>query len=77
MEDFIGHIAEWLRQVVELIGLLVVAIGVGLAVAGALKTALSRKAVNFTQVRFTLARYLALALGLSGLGKYASETILA
>lgn len=62
MEDFIKHVAEWLRQIVELIGLLVVALGVVFAVFDALKTALSRKAVNFHQVRLTLARYLTLAL---------------
>ncbi len=62
MEEFIRHVAEWLRQIVELIGLIVVALGVGFAVCGALKTWMSRGDVNFTQVRLTLARYLALAL---------------
>ncbi len=62
MEDFIRYVAEWLRQLVELIGLIVVALGVLFAVAEAIRKPAVKESGDFNHVRLTLARYLALAL---------------
>lgn len=52
----------WLRLIVEIMGAMVIAIGVVMAVAGFVKVMLGRDGASFHHVRLTLARYLALAL---------------
>lgn len=53
---------QWLKLGVELVGATIIALGI--VVAGLLlaKTLLARRTANFTAIRLTLARYLALAL---------------
>ena len=53
---------QWLKLGVELIGAII--IGLGIVVAGTLlvKALLARRTADFTSIRLTLARYLALAL---------------
>lgn len=52
---------EWLRLGVDVVGALVIGLGVGLAAAGFV-AATGRRSRDFTAIRLDLARYLALAL---------------
>ena len=53
---------QWLKLGVELVGALIIALGIGVAGRLLLKALLTRRTANFTAIRLTLARYLALAL---------------
>jgi uncharacterized membrane protein len=53
---------QWLKLGVELVGALIIALGIGAAGLLLLKALLARRTANFTAIRLTLARYLALAL---------------
>jgi len=53
---------QWLKLGVELVGALLIALGIGVAGRLLLKALLARRTTNFTAIRLTLARYLALAL---------------
>ena len=53
---------QWLKLVVELVGATIIALGIVVAGALLLKALLARRTTNFTAIRLTLARYLALAL---------------
>jgi len=53
---------QWLKLGVELVGALIIALGIGVAGRLLLKALLARRTANFTAIRLTLARYLALAL---------------
>lgn len=55
---------EWLRLLIEALGALVIAVGVGIAVIGLIGHALSARGTSFTPIRLSLARYLTLALEL-------------
>ncbi len=54
----------WLRLGVEVLGALVIAVGLAVAVAGLVRHARGGDGASFTPVRLQLARYLALALEL-------------
>jgi uncharacterized membrane protein len=52
----------WLKLLVEMIGAVIIAIGVGAAVIEFVRTFFSTKTEGYTKIRLLLARYLALAL---------------
>ncbi len=54
----------WLRLGVEVLGALVIAVGIGLAAFGIVRHAFGSPSASFNAVRLQLARYLALALEL-------------
>ena len=61
-EAAVSQAVQWLKLVVESVGAVVIALGI-VAVAGQLLRALwAGRATDFTFIRLTLARYLALAL---------------
>ena len=62
IEQTVVHIVEGLKLVVELIGVVIIGVGVIIATFEVLKTAIVRDRIGFGHVRLTLARYLALAL---------------
>lgn len=62
LEATIGNLVEWLRLAVETIGALVIGLGVLVAAYFFLRALTSRQPLDFTRIRLTLARYLALAL---------------
>jgi uncharacterized membrane protein len=53
---------QWLKLGVELVGATIIALGIVVAGTLLLKALLARRTANFTAIRLTLARYLALAL---------------
>lgn len=55
---------EWLRLVVETFGALVIAVGIVVAAASLLRNVARRPRGDFTAIRLSFARYLALALEL-------------
>jgi uncharacterized membrane protein len=63
-ETTIRAAVEWLRLVVETLGALVVGIGIVVVIVGLVRHMVIERHQNFTKVRLTFARYLALALEL-------------
>lgn len=53
---------QWLKLGVELVGATIIALGIVVAGSLLVKALLARRTTNFTAIRLTLARYLALAL---------------
>lgn len=53
---------QWLKLGIETVGVLLVATGVCVAIAQLVRMLAARKPTEFTDIRLTLARYLALAL---------------
>ena len=53
---------QWLKLGVELVGALIIALGIVVAGGLLVKALLARRTADFTAIRLTLARYLALAL---------------
>lgn len=64
VENHIRSSVEWLRLLVEAIGALVIAVGVGIAIVGLIRHVLSDRGGSFTPIRLAFARYLTLALEL-------------
>ena len=62
MEDTIIVMVQWLKLGIETVGVVLVAIGVSAAVMQLIRTLAARQSADFTDIRLTLARYLALAL---------------
>ncbi len=62
VESTLIHAVEWLRVAVEAMGVLAVAVGAAVAAFQFLYTLLVRRSADFALARFTMARYLALAL---------------
>ncbi|MEO6596824.1 MAG: DUF1622 domain-containing protein [Planctomycetota bacterium] len=62
VEDFIIVMVQWLKLGIETVGVVLVAIGVIAAVMQLVRTLAARRSADFTDIRLTLARYLALAL---------------
>ena len=62
VEPWITSLVEWLRLIVETIGALIVAAGVGMVVYRFASALLRRREVEYNRIRLVLARYLALAL---------------
>lgn len=60
-EGVIGAV-QWLKLGVETVGALTIALGIGVAARLFLQALLARRTADFTAIRLTLARYLALAL---------------
>jgi uncharacterized membrane protein len=61
-EAGVVSVVQWLKLGVETIGALIIALGIVLAAGLFLKALLARRTADFTAIRLTLARYLALAL---------------
>ncbi|UOG73070.1 DUF1622 domain-containing protein [Hymenobacter tibetensis] len=61
-ETGVVSVVQWLKLGVETIGALIIALGIVLAAGLFLKALLARRTADFTAIRLTLARYLALAL---------------
>lgn len=62
VENTVRASAQWLKLGVEAVGAAVIGIGVVVALLQLLPMLLRRRPANFTAVRLSLARYLALAL---------------
>ena len=64
LEEQVRFGVEWLRLLVEVLGAVVVAIGIAVAVVGLVRHAVMERCASFTAIRLSLARYLTLALEL-------------
>lgn len=62
IENFVLITAEWLKLVVESIGIVVIGLGVFIATYQFVCLLFSSESTDFQPIRLTLARYLALAL---------------
>lgn len=62
MESHIIEIVNTLKLIIEVIGAIFIAIGSLIAFTMYFKSALLRTPIDFTRIRLTLARYLAMAL---------------
>ena len=58
----VNRFAEWTRLVLETLGILTIAIGAAAVVVRIAQQTREQRHVSFTEARFILARYLALAL---------------
>ena len=63
-EELVTHVVHWLKLMVEVIGALVIVVGLFAAIATWVRCLRARSKDMFTETRLTLARYLALALEL-------------
>jgi uncharacterized membrane protein len=61
-EEGVVAAVQWLKLGVELVGATIIALGIITAGALLVKALLARRTADFTAIRLTLARYLALAL---------------
>lgn len=61
-EEAVIVVVQWLRLMVECVGVVVVALGICITAAQFARSFRRRDAGDFTPIRLTLARYLALAL---------------
>ena len=61
-EEAVVAAVQWLKLGVELVGATIIALGIIMAGALLVKALLARRTADFTAIRLTLARYLALAL---------------
>lgn len=61
-EQLVVHAVAWLKLAIEVMGALVIAVGVVIAVVMCVKVWFGHNGDNFRAVRLTLARYLSLAL---------------
>ncbi len=62
VESTVSAVMQWLRLVVEIIGAIIVVIGVAAAVFQFVEALLGGDTENYNKIRLTLARYLGLAL---------------
>jgi uncharacterized membrane protein len=62
IENFVHITAEWLKLIVESIGIIVIALGVFIATYQFARLLMSSDCSDFQPIRLTLARYLSLAL---------------
>jgi uncharacterized membrane protein len=62
VEQAVANCVQWLRLGVELIGALIVGLGIIIGIVQFLAAIASRKTADFNAIRLVLARYLALAL---------------
>jgi uncharacterized membrane protein len=62
IEPAVVDAVHWLRLAIDLVGALVIGVGVAIALWGLARAPGRRQAPDFTAVRLDLARYLALAL---------------
>ncbi|MBX0289224.1 DUF1622 domain-containing protein [Hymenobacter sp. HSC-4F20] len=61
-EEWVIAAVQWLKLGVETVGACIIALGIGVAGSLFLRALLTRRTADFTAIRLTLARYLALAL---------------
>jgi len=61
-EEFIRGATQWLKLSIETTGVIIIGIGVAVALWQFARAMVARRAANFTAIRLSLARYLALAL---------------
>ena len=61
-EEGVVAAVQWLKLGVELVGATIIALGIVVAGTLLVKALVNRRTVDFTAIRLTLARYLALAL---------------
>jgi uncharacterized membrane protein len=61
-EEAVVAAVQWLKLGVELVGATIIALGIITAGALLVKALINRRTADFTAIRLTLARYLALAL---------------
>ncbi len=61
-EQFISNGVQWLRLAVELIGAIIIGLGVVIGFATFVISAVRAREVKFNAIRLTVARYLALGL---------------
>jgi uncharacterized membrane protein len=61
-EHSVQQAVEWLRLVIESMGALVIAVGVAVALALLVRSAIERRGFDYNPVRLAFARHLALAL---------------
>ena len=61
-EDGVVAGVQWLKLGVEVVGALIISLGILVAGALLVRALLARRTADFTAIRLTLARYLALAL---------------
>ena len=64
VEHWVQSGVEWLRLFVEMLGAVVIAAGVAVAVVGLVRHLLQERGGSFTPIRLSFARYLMLALEL-------------
>lgn len=62
IEEAIVHLVLWLKLAIEVTGALIIGIGVIIAAVRFVQTFFSHPTHDFTEIRLTLARFLALAL---------------
>lgn len=62
IEPMIQNGVQWLRLVIETVGALIIAVGLLVAAATFVQAALARRVPNFSAIRLSFARFLALAL---------------
>ena len=62
IEPAVVEVVHWLRLAIDVVGALVIAVGVAIALWGLTMAPGRRRPPDFTDVRLDLARYLALAL---------------
>ena len=62
IESTIIVLVQWLKLGIETVGVVLVATGVCVAIAQLARVLVARQPTEFTDIRLTLARYLALAL---------------
>lgn len=62
IEPLIQNGVQWLRLGIETVGALIIAAGLLVAAATFIQAALARRAPNFSAIRLSFARFLALAL---------------
>lgn len=61
-EEGVVAAVQWLKLGVELVGAIIISLGIVVAGALLVRALLARRTADFTAIRLTLARYLALAL---------------
>lgn len=62
IESSVIPVVQWLKLCIEVFSAAIIALGVGLAAAQFLRALLPPRVEGFTQIRLTMARFLALAL---------------
>ena len=62
IEPIIQNGVQWLRLVIETVGALIIAAGLLVAASTFIQAALARRTPNFSAIRLSFARFLALAL---------------
>ena len=62
IQEVVHYVVAWLTILVEAMGVFFIGVGVFIAAYEFIRSVVLRQAISFIHIRFTLARYLALAL---------------